>query len=173
MNFNWFWKLLFYAVGASFALPPNGGGGGGGSSSSADVYPCSKCTKTFCTRSGRSKHVRRVHENSSRYSCRHDCGKFYTSAENCSFHERNCEKNPHMIQHGAGVPQQHHRNTPRGSQLTMRLMRSSVENNFRHYRRSLSNTTENIFAQLRQVVMHDVRGVVRRERKNIKFYVSG
>ena len=78
-----------------------------------------------------------------------------------------------MIQHGAGVPQQHHRNTPRGSQLTMRLMRSSVENNFRHYRRSLSKPTENIFAQLRDVVMHDVRGIVRRERKNIKFYVSG
>ena len=164
MRFNWFFKLLLYCVGALF-VPPSGAGG-----SSTNVYPCSKCTKTFCTRSGRSKHVRRVHENTSRHSCRHNCGKSYTSAENCRFHERTCEKNPHMIPRGAGVPQQHH--TPRGSQHTMRLMRSSVENNFRHYRRSL-NTTANIFAQLRHVVLHDVRGIVRRERKNIKFYVSG
>ena len=54
----------------------------------------------------------------------------------------------------------------------MRLVRSSMQANLRLYRRSL-NATENIFDRIRHVIMHDVRGVIRRERKNVKFYVSG
>ena len=54
----------------------------------------------------------------------------------------------------------------------MRLVRSSMQANLRLYRRSL-NATENIFDRIRHVIMHDVRGVIRRERKNVKFYVTG
>ena len=54
----------------------------------------------------------------------------------------------------------------------MRLVRSSMQANLRLYRKSL-NAQQNIFAQLRDVIMHDVRGVIRRERKNVKFYVTG
>ena len=54
----------------------------------------------------------------------------------------------------------------------MRLVRSSMQANLRLYRRTL-NATENIFDQIRHVIMHDVRGVIRRERKNVKFYVTG
>ena len=53
----------------------------------------------------------------------------------------------------------------------MRLVRSSMQANLRLYRRSL-NATENIFDRIRDVIMHDVRGVIRRERKNVKFYVT-
>ncbi len=73
---------------------------------------------------------------------------------------------------GEGIPQQHYRNTPRGSDKTMRLVRSLVQANLHLYRRSL-NATENIFDRLRHIIMHDVRGVIRRERKNVKFYVTG
>ena len=54
----------------------------------------------------------------------------------------------------------------------MRLVRSSMQANLRLYRRQL-NATQNIFDQLRHVIMHDVRGIIRRERKNVKFYVTG
>ena len=54
----------------------------------------------------------------------------------------------------------------------MRLVRSSMQANLRLYRRTL-NANENIFEQLRHVIMNDVRGVIRRERKNVKFYVTG
>ena len=73
---------------------------------------------------------------------------------------------------GEGVPQQHFQNVPRGSDKTMRLVRSSMQANLRLYRRTL-NATENIFDRIRHVIMHDVRGVIRRERKNVKFYVTG
>ena len=73
---------------------------------------------------------------------------------------------------GEGIPQQHFQNVPRGSDKTMRLVRSSMEANLRLYRRTLY-ATENIFDRIRHVIMHDVRGVIRRERKNVKFYVSG
>ncbi len=54
----------------------------------------------------------------------------------------------------------------------MRLVRSSMQANLRLYRRTL-NVHQNIFDQLRDVIMHDARGVIRRERKNVKFYVTG
>ena len=54
----------------------------------------------------------------------------------------------------------------------MRLVRSSMQANLRLYRRTL-NAQQNIFDQIRHVVMHDVRGIIRRERKNVKFYISG
>ena len=54
----------------------------------------------------------------------------------------------------------------------MRLVRSSMQANLRLYRRTL-NATENIFDRIRHVIMHDVRGVIRRERKSVKFYVTG
>ena len=73
---------------------------------------------------------------------------------------------------GEGIPQQHFQNVPRGSDKTMRLVRSSMQANLRLYRRTL-NATENIFDRIRHVIMHDVRGVIRRERKNVKFYVTG
>ncbi len=72
---------------------------------------------------------------------------------------------------GGGVPQQHY-NTPRGSDHTMRLVRSSMQANLRLYRRTL-NAQQNILEQLRHVIMHDVRGVIHRERKNVKFYLTG
>ena len=73
---------------------------------------------------------------------------------------------------GGGVPQQHYEETPRGSDKAMRLVRSSMQANLRLYRRNL-NATENIFDRIRHVIMHDVRGIIRRERKNVKFYVTG
>ena len=73
---------------------------------------------------------------------------------------------------GEGVPQQHYQNIPRGSNKAMRLVRSSMQANLRLYRRNL-NATRNIFDQIRNVIMHDVRGIIRRERKNVKFYVTG
>ena len=76
------------------------------------------------------------------------------------------------IRTGRGVPQQHYDNVPRGSERTMRLVRSSMQTNLRLYRRKL-NAKENIFDRLRDVIMHDVRGVIRRERKNVKFYITG
>ena len=54
----------------------------------------------------------------------------------------------------------------------MRLVRSSMQANLRLYRRTL-NAQQNIFDRIRHVIMHDVRGVIRRERKNVKFYVTG
>ena len=73
---------------------------------------------------------------------------------------------------GVGIPQQHFRDVPRGSDKTMRLVRSSMQANLRLYRRSL-NARVKIFDRIRDVIMHDVRGIIRRERKNVKFYVSG
>ena len=73
---------------------------------------------------------------------------------------------------GGGVPQQHYEHTPRGSDKAMRLVRSSMQENLRLYRRNL-NATENIFDQIRHTIMNDVRGIIRRERKNVKFYVTG
>ena len=54
----------------------------------------------------------------------------------------------------------------------MRLVRSSMQANLRLYRRTL-NAQRNIFDRIRHVIMNDVRGVIRRERKNVKFYVTG
>ena len=54
----------------------------------------------------------------------------------------------------------------------MRLVRSSMQANLRLYRKTL-NAKENIFENTRHVIMNDVRGIIRRERKNIKFFVSG
>ena len=54
----------------------------------------------------------------------------------------------------------------------MRLVRSSMQANLRLYRRNL-NAKENIFNQIRHTIMNDVRGILRRERKNVKFYVTG
>ena len=76
------------------------------------------------------------------------------------------------VQIGRGVPQQHYENAPRGSDRAMRLVRSSMQANLRLYRRQLK-VQENIFDQLRHVIMHDVRGIIRRERKNVKFYITG
>ena len=73
---------------------------------------------------------------------------------------------------GGGVPQQHYEDTPRGSDKAMRFVRSSLQANLRLYRRNL-NAMENIFDQIRHTIMNDVRGIIRRERKNVKFYVTG
>ena len=73
---------------------------------------------------------------------------------------------------GGGVMQQHYEPVPRGSDKTMRLVRAVMQNNLRLYRRSL-NATKNIFNRILDVIMNDVRGVIRRERKNVKFYVVG
>ena len=54
----------------------------------------------------------------------------------------------------------------------MRQVQSSVQNNFRLYRRVL-NTNRNIFEQVRHVVMHNARGILRRQRHNVKFYITG
>ena len=54
----------------------------------------------------------------------------------------------------------------------MRLVRSSMRENLRLYRRQL-NAENTIFDQIRHVIMHDVRGIIRRERKNVKFFITG
>ncbi len=47
-----------------------------------------------------------------------------------------------------------------------------MQANLRLYRRTL-NANENIFDRLRHTIMNDVRGIIRRQRKNVKFYVTG
>ena len=54
----------------------------------------------------------------------------------------------------------------------MRLLRSSMQDNFRIYRKML-HAKKKIFEQIRDVIMHDVRGVIRSERQNVKFLVTG
>ena len=54
----------------------------------------------------------------------------------------------------------------------MRLVRSAMQANLRLYRRNL-NAERNIYERIRHVIMNDVRGVIRRECKNVKFYVTG
>ena len=50
----------------------------------------------------------------------------------------------------------------------MDLVQSSHAGNFRLYRRTLE-AKSNMQAQLRNAIMHDGRGVLRRERSNVKF----
>ena len=50
----------------------------------------------------------------------------------------------------------------------MELIQSSHAGNFRLYRRELA-AKNNLQAQLRHAIMHDGRGVLRREQNNVKF----
>ena len=50
----------------------------------------------------------------------------------------------------------------------MRLVRLSMQANLRLYWRNL-NATENIFNQIKHTIMHDARGIIRREKKMLNF----
>ena len=46
-------------------------------------------------------------------------------------HERTCKRNQDRVPIGGGIPQQHFQNMPRGSDKTMRLVRSAMQANLR------------------------------------------
>ena len=161
--------MLVYLVGGIFTAGRTGGGG-------REVFFCSEpsCDKLFLSRSGRDQHVKRKHRQHTRISCMHGCGNDYVErSDNLRFHERTCDRNPNGAGYvGTGISQQYYHNTSttsstRGS-TTMDLVQSSHAGNFRLYRRTLE-AKSNMQAQLRNAIMHDGRGILRRERSNVKF----
>ena len=88
-------------------------------------------------------HERTCERNQNRVpiACKHGCGKTYASKEMAGLHERTCKRNQDRIPIGGGIPQQHFQNMPRGSDKTMRLVRSAMQANLRLYRRNLTERT--------------------------------
>ena len=86
MNLNWAVGLLIAAVG-NVVTPQNN-----------DVYECPEpdCTRRFMSTSGRRKHFKKAHQGI-RKSCKHSCGKTYSSNEKVELHERTCERNPNRL----------------------------------------------------------------------------
>ena len=168
----WFWRMLVHLVGSYVYVQP--------SSSSGSVAPnreyrCTEagCDRKFLSRGGRDKHIKRVHRTNTRIPCRHGCGKSYVIySESLQHHERTCNLNPNAAHIGTGVPQQHFRGGAANVDQRMDRVHSSVQNNFCLYRRVL-NMNRNIFEQVRHTIMYDIRGVLRRERNNVKFYIAG
>ena len=128
MNINWVLGLLIYVVGSLFVPTPE--------------YLCSEpgCRRRFMTSDGKRKHFKRVHQ-ALRIACKHGCGKTYASKERAELHQRTCERNQDRVPIGGGIPQQHFQNMPRGSDKTMRLVRSAMQANLRLYRRNLTERT--------------------------------
>ena len=161
--------MLVYAIGSLFTTERTEG-------NANEVFFCSEpsCDKLFLSRSGRNRHVKTKHKQHAKILCRHGCGKDYMENNNClRYHERTCDRNPNGAGYvGTGISQQYYENTPTTSSsrdsTTMDLVQSSHAGNFRLYRRTLEAKT-NIQAQLRNAIMHDGRGVLRRERSNVKF----
>ena len=79
-------------------------------------------------------------------------------------HERTCNRNPDATNIGMGVPRQHFRGEAANVEQRMMQVQSSIQNNFRLYRRVL-NSSRNIFDQIQHVVVHDVRGILRRQHQ--------
>ena len=170
MRISRLWRLFVYLIGGAFVQPCSSAGA---SNRGEEVYYCTEegCDKMFMSRQGRHKHVKRKHQENTRVSCRYGCGKSYlVSGSSLSLHERTCDMNNDSVAVGMGIPQQHY--NPRTVNDRMELIRSSHSNNFRIYRKTL-NTSRKIFDQLRHTIMHDIRGVVRREHNNLKFYITG
>ena len=154
--------MFVFLVGGAFALP-NGGAAG-------RQFTCNECDMTFGSRSGRDKHVKRIHRRD-RIACRHGCGKSYV--KNCSslhHHERTCDLNPDAARIGGGINQQHYRQHIQSQR--MERIQTAHAGNFRLYRRSL-NCDRNVYENLRNVILHDVRGVLRQQHQNVKYYVTG
>ena len=75
MRFSWIFRTILTYVGNLYVLPGSSGGGGGSSGDGDGSYfACPHCDKAFSLRSGRNKHVKRIHQ-SVRVPCRHGCGK--------------------------------------------------------------------------------------------------
>ena len=135
------------------------------------VYTCSDatCSKEFNSKSGRDKHIKRIHRREL-VACKHGCGRTYVNrCPNLRHHEQTCDQNPDAARIGQGIRQQFHQAT---SDQTMRLVRTAHGDNFSIYRKSI-NSGNNIYGQLRHAIMNDCRGVIRNQRDNVKFYVTG
>lgn len=169
----WWWKILIYFVGGILTVHD-----AYDAADDREMFFCSEasCDKVFLSRSGRDRHVKTKHRQYTKVLCRHGCGKDYMENNNVlRYHERTCDRNPNGAGYeGSGVTQQHYYNTPSTSSsrssgnASMELIQSSHAANFRVYRRELY-AKNNFQAQLRHAIMHDGRGVLRRERNNVKF----
>ena len=122
------------------------------------------------SRSGRDKHVRRTHMgDSTRTPCRYGCGRTYcVRSKSLAHHERACDHKPNAANIGYGSTT----TTFSWRCHQCRPKNKPVQDNFRLYRRVL-NTNQNMFEQVQHVVMHDARGILRRQRQNVKFYITG
>ena len=85
--------------------------------------------------------LKKCNQNRVPIACKHGCGKTYASKEMAGLHERTCKRNQDRVPIGGGIPQQHFQNMPRGSDKTMRLVRSAMQANLRLYRRNLTERT--------------------------------
>ena len=101
------------------------------------------CGKTYASKEMAGLHERTCERNQNRVpiACKHGCGKTYASKEMAGLHERTCKRNQDRVPIGGGIPQQHFQNMPRGSDKTMRLVRSAMQANLRLYRRNLTERT--------------------------------
>lgn len=157
--------MFTWMVGSAYVLPAAGGGGAAAASS----YQCKECGKTYLSRSGRDRHIQRVHRNI-RVMCTHGCGKSYVNqSDSLRHHERTCDENPNAAHIGAGINQQHYGHL---ANTRMEQVQSAHAGNVRLFRRSL-NSDRNVYEQLRNVILHDVRGILRRQKSNLKYYVTG
>ena len=120
-------------------------------------------------RSGRDRHIKRIHRTD-RIPCRHGCGKTYIKrCDSLHHYERTCDINPAAASVGGGIHQQHHQHTANSK---MELIKTAHTGNYRLFRRSL-NSDRNVYEKLRHVTLNDVRGILRQQRGNVKYYVTG
>ena len=122
------------------------------------------------SRRGRDRHKKSINDGI-RVICIHGCGKTFTpSSDNKQLHERTCDYNPNGVRIGGGLPQQFYSSTDRTEK--MEKVETAYGENFALYRKCI-NSNINVLNGLHHAILNDWRGVVRRERDNVKFYIVG
>ena len=131
-------------------------------------YDCGICGLNFKSRNSRNHHVRRSHgARKQSPSCQY-CGKTSMRGDNLVRHERTCDGNLDIIV-GRGISQ---RFFDESLQIdhTMRLTKTAHEGNFKEFTKNLF-AKKNFFDQLRSCIIYDCRGILKTEKRNLKFSI--
>ena len=143
----------------------------------AEVYICSEgnCNKLFTTRTSRDRHRRLIHYGSRRrVQCVHKCGRtYFENSNSLNYHQRTCDNNNTTIGYGSSqqFSERSTSNTEAGGNGIFKLIKTAHERNYKLFRMEL-HTQADIQSHLREGIMQDVKRILQKEHRNVKFSVA-
>ena len=141
-----------------------------------ELFLCSEgnCNKSFKTRTNRDRHRRLKHYGSRRrVHCVYKCGRtYFENTNSLIFHQRTCDNNTTI---GYGLTQQFNErstsNTVADGDGVFKLVKTAHEGNYKLFRMEL-HTQVDIQSHLREGIMQDVKRILQKEHRNVKFSVA-